>query len=93
MPGDNPGTRTARTIAAVLAFVAAGHTLTEGAFRLHVTCLVGFLETVSFGSEMEERLIGSTLDAALTGRIAQGDWLALAREPGTSGKQIETVLK
>jgi len=93
MPGDDPGVRTARTIAAVLAFVAAGHTLTVGAFRLHVSRLVGFLETVSCRSEMEERLIGSALYAALTGRIAQGDWLVLAREPGTSGKQIEAALK
>lgn len=37
MPGDSPDVRAARTVAAVLAFVAHGHTLTVGAFRLHVT--------------------------------------------------------
>ena len=93
MPGDNPGARTARTIAAVLAFVAAGHTLTVGAFRLHVKRLVLFIESVSVGAEAEERLIGSTLFAALTGWIAPGNWLVLARDTATEWKQIEEMLK
>ena len=53
MPGDDLGARAGRTIAAVLAFGAGGHTLSTGAFRLHVTRLVGFLKSVSVMSERE----------------------------------------
>jgi len=93
MPGKNPGVRRARTIAATLAFVAAGHTLTAGVFRLHVTRLVGFIKSITPMSEAEERLVGLVLDAASTGKAPAGPWLALAREPGTRWKQVEQAIE
>ena len=42
MPGDTPETRAARSIAALLAFVADGTTTYDGPFRLHVRRLVAF---------------------------------------------------
>ena len=89
MPGDRPGVRAGRTIAAVLAFVAHGHTLTLGAFRLHVTRLVGFLKSVNVGSDMERRLIEQAIDSASTVKFPAGRWLEMAREPVTGWKQIE----
>jgi Ca-activated chloride channel family protein len=93
MPGDSLGVRGGRTIAAVLAFVAAGHTLTAGAFRLHVTRLVGFLKSLNVASDREGRLIDTALDAASTGKAPDGQWLLLAREPGTRWKHVEAALK
>ncbi len=92
MPGDTPDVRARRTVAAVFAFVAAGHTLTSGAFRLHVTRLVGFLNSVSVGPDMEACLIERALKVASTGSAPAGRWLELAREPSTDWKQIEEVL-
>jgi hypothetical protein len=93
MPGDKPGVRAGRTIAAVLAFVAEGHTLTRGAFRLHVTRLAAYLKSLSGQSDLEARLIERALDAASTGKVPAGQWLILAREPGTRWKQIAETLK
>jgi Ca-activated chloride channel homolog len=93
MPGDNAGVRAGRTIAAMLAFVAAGHTLTTGAFRLHLTRLVGFLKSVSATSEREACMIARAVDAASSGKVPPGRWLALAHEAGTGWKQIDSALK
>jgi Ca-activated chloride channel family protein len=93
MPGDDPGVRAGRTIAAVLAFVAGGYTLNSGVFRLHVTRLVGFLKSLSVQSENEARLIARAIDAASSGKVLPGQWLALAIETGTGWKQIDKALK
>jgi Ca-activated chloride channel family protein len=92
MPGDSPGVRAGRTIAAVLAFVAHGHTLTVGAFRLHVTRLVGFLKSLNVAADMERQLIERAIDSASTGTIPAGQWLILARAPDTQWKQMEQAL-
>ena len=44
MPGKDPETRIARSLAALLAFAAEGHTPTRGAFRSHAARLARFLE-------------------------------------------------
>lgn len=93
MPGDNIEVRAARTVAAVLAFVAEGHTLTAGAFRLHVGRLVEFLKSVSGASGREKRLMDRALDAAATGRAPAGEWLELARRPRTGWRQIGAALE
>jgi Ca-activated chloride channel homolog len=92
MPGDSLSIRAGRTIAAVLAFVAAGHTLTGGAFRLHVTRLVGFLKSLKVGSDREARLIDAALEAASTGKAPAVQWLSLALQPGTRWEDIEAAL-
>jgi hypothetical protein len=45
------------------ALAAAGHTL-AGAFRLHVSCLAGFLNSIEIRTEMETRLIETAVKAA-----------------------------
>jgi len=72
--------------------VAEGHTLTAGAFRLHVARLAQFLRSVRAESETERQLIGKALDAASSGNLPPGDWLTLANEPGTQRKHIEAAL-
>lgn len=92
LPGKNLDVRVGRTIAALLAFVAAGHTLTEGAFRLHVTRLAGFLKSLSATSGSESHLIKTAVLAASTGVIPPGQWLVLARDPRTRWQKIEDAL-
>jgi hypothetical protein len=91
MPGDSPEVRAGRTIVALLAFVAEGHTLNAGAFRLHVRRLVEFLKSVGAASD-KAGWIEMALDAALTGKVPKGQWLALARERDVRWKNIETAL-
>jgi hypothetical protein len=93
MPGDRLEMRAGRSIAAVLALVADGHTLTRGAFRSHVARLVVFLNSLSVASDREKRLIQTAIEAASSGQVPAGKWLDLAREPGTRWKQIEAALK
>jgi hypothetical protein len=93
MPGDDPSIRAGRTMAAVLAFVAEGHTITGGAFRLHVTRLAGFLKSLKVASGREERLIDRVLEAASSGKAPRRDWLVLVRGPATCWDQIEEALK
>ncbi|MBK9169653.1 MAG: VWA domain-containing protein [Bryobacterales bacterium] len=88
MPGDSPEARAARTVAAVLAFVAGGHTLRSGAFRRHLARLVEFLKPLSTAPETDARLIATALDAAETGHAPDGPWLSLACDPGTRWKQL-----
>ena len=93
MPGDNAGVRAGRTIAAVLAFVAGGHTLAVGAFRLHVARLVGFLKAMRVTSEKESRLVARAVDAAESGRVPTGQWLVLAHETRTGWHHIDAALR
>ncbi|HXB74041.1 MAG TPA: VIT and VWA domain-containing protein [Candidatus Acidoferrales bacterium] len=93
MPGDSLGVRAGRTIAALFTFVAAGHTLTTGAFRLHLTRLATFLKSLSAPSDREARLIETVINAASTGKVPTGPWLILASEPGTQWQQIEEALQ
>jgi hypothetical protein len=93
MPGDNPEARKARTAAAVLALAAAGHTLTQGAYRLHVRRLADFLQSVRPASAQETILIARVLDAAASGNAPAGPWLALAHETGLRWKRMEEALR
>ncbi len=91
MPGDSDSVRAARSVAAVLALVAAGHTLTGGAFRSHVARLVKFLKLAGGVSAGERALIGRAIEAASSGAAPRGDWLALARAPGATWPRIEST--
>lgn len=93
MPGDRPEVRAGRTIAALFAFVAEGHTPTTGAFRLHVSRLVRYLESLRVGSDREKQLIATVLEAIATGRVPASGWLRLAREVTTDWNQIEAALE
>lgn len=93
MPGATSAERLARTIAALLAFVADHHTITSGAFRLHVARLVKFLESATVSSAREKRALEQALQAASTGIVPPGEWLALATIPRTRWKDIEAAFR
>lgn len=87
MPGQNGPERAARSVAALFAFVAAGHTLTSGAFRSHVARLVKYLK--SLNREIFDVAIGAAGD----GRVPPGDWLAIARAARAPWSLVEKALR
>ena len=93
MPGENASVRAARSVVAVLAFVAEGHTLTAGAFRAHVARLVAFLKSVAGVSDRERACIDRVIAAVSRGGAPDGDWLALTRQSDAQWKQIEEGLR
>jgi hypothetical protein len=92
MPGSSDAERAVRSIAALLAFLAAGNMEASGAFRLHVARLVAFLRGRRPASKNERLLIEKALQAASAGRSLAGDWLALASNPRARWKDLENVL-
>jgi len=88
MPGQTPGERAARTVAALFAFVAAGHTKSSGAFRLHVARLLKFLQSAGGVSVNEQRLLDRARTAADSGRVPEGRWQELAHASGAPWKEI-----
>jgi len=92
MPGETASVRVGRTIAALLAFVAAGHTASSGAFRSHVARLVEFLRRASGVPAGEQRVIDRALAAADAGKAPGGGWQALAAAPSANWKEIEKAL-
>jgi Ca-activated chloride channel family protein len=93
MPGDTPSARAGRTIAAVLAFVAAGHTPAEGAFRSHVGRLVAFLQSMAGVSTREKALIERALQSVAAGIAPPANWQKLASSPAPSWKDLEKALR
>jgi hypothetical protein len=90
MPGQSAPERAARSIAALLAFVASGHTLTSGAFRSHVARLVQYLK--STGEVPDRKILDVAIRAAGTGKVPPGDWLAMARTSSVPWRQVEKAL-
>ena len=83
MPGGPDGDRAAATLLALLAFLAEGHTLLQGAFRAHVGRMVNFLESGILDrlDARKQRIARRVLDAARERqRAPAGDWLTPARE-------------
>jgi hypothetical protein len=78
LPGKNSSERAARTAAVLLAFVAAGHTERQGAFRLHVQRLLTFLRSLAGLPAAESELIRAVIAAAESGKAWEGKWLKLA---------------
>ena len=89
MPGDTPSARVARTVAALLAFLAAGHTATAGVFRSHVARLAEFLGSARGLPEQETRVVERALDAALRGTTIPGPWIAIARGVPSAWSRIQ----
>jgi hypothetical protein len=87
MPGRNGAERAARSVAVLLAFVAAGHTLTTGALRSHVARLVQYL------TSLNRKIFDVAIQAASTGEVPPGDWLAIARDSSVPWMQVEKALK
>jgi len=93
MPGSKPEIRAARTAAAILAFVAEGHTAKTGAFRGHVARLVGFLKSLKPTSVNEATLVTRVLDVALSGQAVAGEWLAVALRNDTNWRHVDASLR
>jgi Ca-activated chloride channel family protein len=86
MPGDD---RIAATVAALMAFVAGGHSVNNGAFRVHVRRMVAFLKSAQVPAE-KAGIVTLAIDAAEKGGPATGDWTAAASKP--VWKTIEKLL-
>jgi Ca-activated chloride channel family protein len=80
LPGKDMSDRAARSAAALMAFVAAGHTERQGAFRLHVQRLLVFLRSLTGLPAAESELIRVVIAAAESGKAWEGNWLKLARD-------------
>jgi Ca-activated chloride channel family protein len=85
MPGQSESERRARSVAAVFAFVAGGHTLTSGAFRSHVARLVEFLKSAGGIAKDERAAIDRAIEAASSGKAPAGDWIEIARGRAVTG--------
>lgn len=92
VPGHNASDRAARSVAAVLAFVEAGNTVSTGTFRSHVSRLVAFLKSMEGLSRDQQSAVERAIEAASTGRAPGHDWLALARPDRVKWSRIEARL-
>lgn len=84
--------RASASTAALLAFLANGHTPTSGAFRSHVARLVQFLESLSGLDGSKRRLVELALVAARNGQAPEGDWLKLAQSGGDCWRALARAL-
>lgn len=80
MPGIDPGARALSSLLALLAFLEAGHTEWEGAFRLQVQRLVEFLQNATLPIS-HKVIVEAVLARMRQGRPVPGDWLREARLP------------
>jgi hypothetical protein len=82
MPGNTPKDRVLATLLTLLAFLAQGHDLHSGSFRMHVRRLLDYLDQILPGplSVEERRAAERICEAVRAGRALDGDWLALAVE-------------
>jgi hypothetical protein len=91
MPGKDISERAARSVTMLLAFVAAGQTVSSGPFRSHVGRLVEFLKLAR--DVPDRKIIEVAISAAATGKVPAGDWLALARESAIGWGRVEKELR
>jgi len=91
MPGKDISERAARSVTVLLAFVAAGQTVSSGPFRSHVGRLVEFLKLAR--DVPDRKIIELAISAAATGKVPAGDWLALARGSAIGWGRVEKELR
>ena len=96
MPGKSEEERLEATILALIQFLAAGHSVSGGAFRAHVKRLVEFLEAWlkrsgerpgKSAGELEEAklrvdVVKKIVERGRSGRALPGDWSKCKPEPG-----------
>ncbi len=92
MPGASPGARASATVAALLAFLAHGHTPKAGAFRSHVARMVEFLESLGGLDAGRRKLVDVALAAVRKGRAPKSNWLKLAQSGGDCWEDLEKGL-
>ncbi|MFN8007763.1 MAG: VIT and VWA domain-containing protein [Terriglobia bacterium] len=86
MPGKNPEERILSSVLALLSFVEKGHTLSAGAFRVHVQRLISFLESgvVKVLSPDQQVLVEKVVELVRSGQSLHGDWCGVALAPVTA---------
>lgn len=89
MPGESPEARALVTLAALLAFVAHGHTPSTGAFRSHVARMVTFLDSLRGLFAPKRQLVDRVIAASRAGHAPAGNWLELARSSTCFWEDIE----
>ena len=92
MPGKDLSSRVARSIATLLAFVDAGHTMSSGALRSHVTRLIKFLSSLTGLPAAEKILSEKAVAMANSGRAPHRDWLTPARSTSGNWKAVREAL-
>jgi Ca-activated chloride channel family protein len=88
MPGKTMEFRTARSIALLFAFAAAGHTPSSGAFRAHVQRLVDFLKSLNLSASEAE-----AVRSALSGTVPAAPWDGIALDPRATRAQVAAALR
>jgi Ca-activated chloride channel family protein len=89
LPGESPDARVLATLAALLAFVAHGHTPSTGAFRSHVARMVEFLASLRGLNAQNQHLLDRAIAAARAGHAPAGNWIELAQSGAGSWEGIE----
>jgi hypothetical protein len=92
MPGRSDSERAARSIAALLAFLAAGHSERSGAFRSHVKRLAAYLRSATGLPGTERSLADCAVALAGGGNVPDADWLAVARAHAIDWAPIRAAL-
>ena len=92
MPGADAETRAAATAAALLAFLAEGHTPDRGAFRSHVRRLAEFLRQADL-PDAERALADRVLELVGQGRPLAGPWADAVGQPGGLWRRLRRALK
>jgi Ca-activated chloride channel homolog len=92
MPGGSPEARASATLAALLAFLAHGHTPSAGAFRSHVARMVAFLESLRGLDARRRKLVDLALVAARNAQAPPGNWLHLAQSGRDCWEDLEKGL-
>ena len=92
MPGVDEESRAIASVVALLAFLAEGHTVTEGAFRSHVAKLVKFLESLKGLTSKHQATIDAVVKLANKGDVPAGDWVNIACTAGDHWRKVETAL-
>jgi Ca-activated chloride channel family protein len=90
MPGKNGESRASATVVALLAFLSQGHTLTRGAFRLHVARLVSFLKSQTGLPSHHQQIVDAVIELAFKGTAPAGEWITLAHTAGNHWHEVES---
>jgi hypothetical protein len=93
MPGATPDERLLRTLAALMAMRAAGHTETSGAFRSHVRRLAEWLErNLEALSGRHREGAEAVLRLVRRQEPVVGGWMLLAQRPSPNWEELERLL-
>ncbi len=95
MPGSTDHERILATLLALLRLLEEGHSLTSGAFRVHVQRLVAFLEArIPTLGEERKKIAAAVVEMAKAGESVPGEWTATqAANAAAQWRQIQRALR